>query len=111
MNGTLTVQLHEPLMAGLTEKDAAFRALNQLCSVMSGRRFARDTDSLKDNPAKRIQRCTQLTLEEAKAAAIEQIGTPEGDRLMAQANRKIDSLRSLAVLARIIQSEVIWDDD
>ena len=95
----------------LTEKAAAFRALNQLCSLTAGRRHAKATDPLKEDPAARIQKCLELTLVEAQEAASQAVGDPNGDRLLAQANRKMDSFRSLALLARIIQTEVIWDDD
>lgn len=98
-------------MAKLTQQSAAFRALNQLCSVTAGRKWARDTDSLKDDPAARIQKCMELTLMEAATAASLQRDDPDADRQLSQANRKIDSLQSLALLARIIQTEVIWDDD
>ena len=97
-------------MAQLTEKGAAYRALNQICSVTAGRKWARETDTLKDDPAARIQKCLELTLLEATTAAGMQRDNPDADRMLSQANRKIDSLRSLALLARIIQEEVIWDD-
>lgn len=110
MFDTVTVQPHEPI-AMLTSKESAYRALNQLCSVTAGRMFARDTDSLKDDPASRVQRCIELTLSEVQKAA-SKVGTdPNADRMMSQANRKLDSLQSLALLSRIIQKEVIWDDE
>lgn len=97
-------------MAQLTEQSAAYRALNQLCSVTAGRKWARETDTLKGDPAARIQKCLELTLLEATAAASMQRGNPDADKMLQQANRKIDSLQSLALLARIIQDEVLWDD-
>lgn len=101
----------EPLtMPDLTTQATAYRALNQLCSVTAGRMWARQTDELKDDPSSRIQKCIELTLGEAQDAAARQATDPSADRQLSQANRKIDSLRSLALLARIIQQEVIWDD-
>lgn len=108
---TLTCKPHELLMASpLTEQTSAFRALNQILSVTAGRRFARDTDSLKGDPAARIQSVIEMTCNEAATAAKNQATDPNADKAMAQANRKLDTLRSLALLARIIQQEVIWDD-
>lgn len=109
MFSTLPVISGNP-MADLTSKSSAYRALNQLCSITAGRMFARDTDKLKEDPTARIQRCIELTLGEAQKAASQQATDPNADRLLSQANRKMDSLRSLALLARIIQTEVIWDD-
>lgn len=97
-------------MARLTEQGAAYRALNQLCSITAGRKWARETDALKGDPAARIQKCLELTLLEATAAATLQRNNPDADKMLQQANRKIDSLQSLALLARLLQDEVEWDD-
>ena len=101
----------EPLMmSNLTTQESAYRALNQLCSVTAGRMWARKTDEFKDDPSKRIQTCIELTLGEAKDASSRLATDPAADRQLNQANRKLDSLQSLALLARIIQQEVIWDE-
>ena len=106
---TLPFEPHES-MADLTSQASAYRALNQICSIMVGRRHARATDSLKDDPSSRIQKCLELTLEEATEVSKRQATDPAADKQLSQAHRKIDSLQSLALLARIIQQEVIWDD-
>lgn len=109
----VVIKPHEPdfMAAQLTEKSAAFRALNQLLAISAGRMFARETDALKVDPSARIQRVIELTLGELGEAARNQSTDPSADKALAQANRKLDSLRSLALLARIIQQEVIWDED
>ena len=100
----------QPLMSEkLTTKSAAYRALNQLLSITAGRRWARQTDELKDDPSARIAKCLELTMGEVQEASAKAARDPEGDRMLSQAQRKIDSLRSLGVLARVIQNEVMWD--
>jgi len=109
---TLTVIPIEPHgMAGnLTDKNSAFRALNQILSVSAGSRYARATDSLKVDPSARIQKVIEMSLEEAAEVSRNMTTDPNADRALAQINRKLDTLRSLALLSRIIQQEVIWDD-
>ena len=109
---TLPVIPIEPQgMAGnLTDKNTAFRALNQILSVSAGRKYARETDALKADPASRIQKVIEMSLDEAAEVSRNMATDPNADKALAQINRKLDTLRSLALLARIIQQEVIWDD-
>tara|TARA_Y100001968_G_C19393490_1_gene736905 strand:+ start:1002 stop:1292 length:291 start_codon:yes stop_codon:yes gene_type:complete len=96
-------------MADLTGKDAADRAINQLLSVIVGKNHAKQTDALKEDPAQRVKACTGLAATEmSEAASLIADCVPDAKRMMSQAQRKLDSLGSLAVLANLIK-EVDWD--
>ncbi len=100
---------HQTHMSELTGKDAADRAINQLLSVIVGRQHAKETDELKADPSQRVKACTQLvSVELSEAASLLADCVPDAKRMMSQAQRKIDSLGSLAVLASLIK-EVDWD--
>lgn len=77
----------------ITEKEAT-QALNQLVAVIVGRRFAMQTEEYKDSPCLRIGKCHQLVLNEYSQA----IGDPMKTK---QVQRKLDSISSLAVLAKV----------
>jgi len=73
------------------------RALNQLLSVIVGSKFARQTDPYKDKPLERIHECYKLITEEQ--------GEAFGDtQKLNQINRKLDSLNSLTILAKLEKS-------
>jgi len=73
------------------------RALNQLLSVIVGSKFARQTDPYKDKPLERIHECYKLITEEQSEAF--------GDtQKLNQINRKLDSLNSLTILAKLEKS-------
>jgi len=91
-------------MTKLIEKEQVDRALNQLLSLIVGTKFARLTDSLKDDPSERIQKCLELALIEYKEAST----YADAESKVAQVNRKLDSIQSLTVLAQL-SSEIIWD--
>ena len=77
----------------ITERQAV-DALNQLLSVLVGKRFAMQTDELKRMPSERIKQCHKLVLTEYAEAV--------GDiKRVAQVKRKMDSLESLAILAEL----------
>ena len=83
----------------VTERQAV-DALNQLLSVLVGKRFAMQTDGLKRIPSERIKQCHKLVLTEYAEAV--------GDiKRVAQVKRKMDSLESLAVLAELVDA-VDW---
>ena len=83
----------------VTEKQAV-DALNQLLSVLVGKRFAMQTDEFKRLPSERIKLCHKLVLTEYAEAV--------GDiKRVAQVKRKMDSLESLAVLAELVDA-VDW---
>ena len=91
-------------MADSTDKDAANRAINQLLSVIVGSNHASSTDALKDNPATRVQQCTELAMTEySEAASLLSDCVPDAKRMVSQAQRKLDSLSSLAVLTNLIK--------
>ncbi len=96
-------------MADSTGKEAANRAINQLLSVIIGTNHANSTDSLKDNPSERVKKCTEFVMTEySEAASLLSDCVPDARRMVSQAQQKLDSLTSLAVLANLIK-EVDWD--
>lgn len=107
MLATIPVLTTHNNTVGLTKQSDAERAVNQLLSVVVGRYSARATDNLKDNPSDRVQECMRLALEEYQNALKELASNPDGQRQVQQAQRKMDSLSSLQVLANLI-SEVTW---
>ena len=78
------------------KEEEAKRALNQLLSVIVGRRFAMQTDKYKDSPIKRIDQCHHLIIKEFEEA----VGDP---RRLVQVQRKMDSLQSLTTLAKLAE--------
>ena len=86
----------------LVKEEEATRALNQLLSIIVGRRFAMRTDQYKDSPIKRIDECHHLVINEFQEA----VGDP---KRLVQVQRKMDSLQSLTTLARLA-GEVDFDD-
>jgi len=86
----------------LVKEEEATRALNQLLSIIVGRRFAMQTDQYKDSPIKRIDECHDLVIKEYQEA----VGDP---KRLVQVQRKMDSLQSLSTLARLA-GEVDFDD-
>ncbi len=76
-------------------EDQSVDALNQLLSVLVGKRFAMQTDGLKRIPSERIKQCHKLVLTEYAEAV--------GDiKRVAQVKRKMDSLESLSVLSELV---------
>ncbi len=91
-------------MADSSGKDAANRAVNQLISVIVGSNHASSTDSLKSNPPARVKQCNELAITEySEAASLLSDCVPDAKRMVSQAQRKLDSLSSLAVLASFIK--------
>ena len=76
-------------------EDQSVDALNQILSVLVGKRFAMQTDGLKRIPSERIKQCHKLVLTEYAEAV--------GDiKRVAQVKRKMDSLESLSVLSELV---------
>ena len=93
---------HSKLMhKELVKEEEAKRALNQLLSAVVGRKFALQTNIYKDNPAKRIEECHYLVINEFTEA----VGDPKWTR---RVQMKMDSIQSLTTLARLA-GEVIYD--
>ena len=88
----------------LTTQQAAIRAVSQLLSLVVGSSSAKATDSLKNEPVKRVSACLDLSLAEYQQAM--SVGDSNGIR---QVQRKLDALGSLAILATLVD-EVEWDD-
>ena len=84
-----------------TTKAEVYKALSQLTAVIIGGKFARATKGLEDLPCKRIENCHRLVLTEQAECFGNQIKS-------AQIQRKVDSLNSLHILARLAD-EVEWD--
>ena len=81
-------------MNDLITKEQAIIAFNQLAAVVVGRRFAMQTEEYRDSPSLRIEKCHRLVLNEYSQAIGDPIKT-------SQVKRKLDSINSLAVLAKI----------
>tara|TARA_R100000231_G_scaffold136125_1_gene111141 strand:- start:259 stop:516 length:258 start_codon:yes stop_codon:yes gene_type:complete len=81
-------------MSNLVTEKEAIQALNQLVAVVVGRRFAMQTEEYRDSPSLRIEKCHRLVLNEYSQAIGDPIKT-------SQVKRKLDSINSLAVLAKI----------
>tara|TARA_R100000781_G_scaffold10080_1_gene9775 strand:- start:319 stop:642 length:324 start_codon:yes stop_codon:yes gene_type:complete len=91
----------KPMNLELVKEEEATRALNQLLSVIVGRRFAMQTDQYKDHPLERIDKCHHLISQEFAEA----VGDP---KRIVQVQRKMDSLQSLTTLARLA-AEIDFD--
>jgi len=86
----------KPMNKELVKEEEAKRALNQLLSVIVGRRFAMQTDKYKESPIKRIDQCHHLIIKEFEEA----VGDP---KRLVQVQRKMDSLQSLTTLAKLAE--------
>jgi hypothetical protein len=89
------------------EFERVLRALNQLTSVVVGARHAKESERLKDDPLGRIQKCMELTILE-HSEAIQEFRDPNSSKKVDQANRKMNSLASLAILADLVEKSA-WD--
>ena len=85
----------------LVKEEEAQRALNQLLSAVVGRKFAVQTNKYQDDPAKRIEECHYLVINEFTEA----VGDPKWTR---RVQMKMDSIQSLTTLAKLV-GEVIYD--
>lgn len=104
----LTLEPTPTKMPALTPRESAVRAIGQLVAVIVGGKTARITDSLRDQPRERVQKCIEIALAEYQMAAAAMAGSAEGEKKVAQVQRKLDSLQSMAILANVIE-EVEWD--
>lgn len=90
-------------MENIEAKETAKRAINQLLSLIVGTKFAKQTDSLKTEPIARLKKCIELTLNEySEAMSLQSDCVPDAQRMITQAQRKLDSLNSLTILANLI---------
>ena len=92
------------LLSLTSEKETARRAINQLLLMIAGRKHSQATENLQDKPKLRIQKCTELAMEEyAAAQSMLQDCVPDAKRMMSEVQRKLDSLSSLRSLANIVE--------
>ncbi len=87
----------------MTSKAIINKAINQLLPEVIGSKVANATDDLTDQPIKRINRCTEIVLAEyAEATSLLADCVPDARRMLAAAQKKLNSLSSLSVLATAI---------
>ena len=103
-----TLEPTQTNVADLTTKDAALKAMSQLVSVIVGGKSARITDSLRDEPVNRVQKCIEIALMEYQLAAKDAATSADAQKKMSQVQRKMDSLQSLMTFAHLIE-ETQWD--
>lgn len=70
------------------------RALNQLCAVLAGGNAAKATNHLSGDPLSRLEECLRVALADLSTAVLDR-----DERAQKQAQRKIESLQSLQVIA------------
>ncbi len=98
-NGVANTSINK-LLSVTSEKETAKRAINQLVSVVTGSGCHED---LKVAPKLRIKKCIEVAMGEySEASSMLQDCVPDARRMVATAQRKLDSLNSLAVLANIV---------
>lgn len=96
-----------PDLTGLVDRESAVRALNQLLSLVSGSRIARDTNYLYQAPLDRsVEAWKALLAESAKTCDLAITDELELKRLQTL-GRKFESLTSLIVLSRLV-NESEW---
>ncbi len=87
-------------------KDKVHSALNQLLIAIAGVNHATQTDELHGDPKSRILRCIDLAMAEfSEATSILQDCAPDARRQLSLAQRKLDSLNSLAILANFLEKD------
>ena len=88
----------------MTQFEEVMKALNQLISVVAGRDGAISTNYLSETPLERISELISLASRDLTDAA------QTGDqKAMKQAQRKLESLGSLRVLANSLVNETEWN--
>ena len=87
----------------LTTEEDVTKALNQLTALIVGKRFAMATDEYKADPLERISKCHILVVRR------ELQGSAHNSKGFFQAQRKLDSLQSLKILARLA-GETMFDE-
>ena len=96
-------------MGTSTMKDQEqLKSLNQLLSLVIGGRIARQTEHLKSAPINRINHAQKIIAdgELQEATRDLQDGYENASKRLSQVERKIDSLKSLKVLAEMVEENV-----
>ena len=84
------------------------KALNQLLSLVIGGRIARQTEHLKSAPINPINHAQKIIADEELQEATRDLqdGYDGASKKLSQVERKIDSLKSLKVLAEMVEENV-----
>ena len=84
------------------------KALNQLLALVIGGRIAKQTEHLKSAPINRINHAQKIIAdgELQEATRDLQDGYENASKRLSQVERKIDSLKSLKVLAEMVEENV-----
>ena len=92
----------------LMKDQEQLKALNQLLSLVIGGRIARQTEHLKSAPINRINHAQKIIAdgELQEATRDLQDGYDGASKRLSQVERKIDSLKSLKVLAEMVEENV-----
>ena len=88
----------------MTDFDLVLKSLNQLIALVAGRDGAVSTNHLADAPLERVSELLSKTSTDLSDAAIS-----GNQKEMKQAQRKLESLSSLRVLATVLIQETEWD--
>ena len=84
------------------------KSLNQLLSLVVGGRIAKQTEHLKNAPLNRVSHAEQIIADgELQYATLDlRDGREDASRKISQVQRKLDSLKSLKVLAEMVEENV-----
>ena len=91
-----------------SEVETLKKALNQLILSIVGSKYAIDTHSLESQPKERIKRCTELVMiDYAEAQSLLQECVPDSRRMLAEVQRRLDSLSSLSTIDKPLVNKTI----
>jgi hypothetical protein len=84
------------------------KSLNQLLALVVGGRIAKQTEHLKNAPLNRVSHAEQIIADgELQYATLDlRDGREDASRKISQVQRKLDSLKSLKVLAEMVEENV-----
>ena len=84
------------------------KALNQLLALVVGGRIAKQTEHLKNAPLNRVSHAEQIIADgELQYATLDlRDGREDASRKISQVQRQLDSLKSLKVLAEMVEENV-----
>ena len=96
-------------MGTSTMKDQEqLKALNQLLALVIGGRIAKQTEHLSNAPLNRVSHAEQIIADgELQYATLDlRDGREDASRKISQVQRKLDSLKSLKILAGMVEENV-----
>ena len=86
-----------------SEKETAKQAIGQLSSAIVGHQSLKNSEDLELTLDQRLKRSIENTMAEyAHANSLLHDCAPDARRMVAEAQRKLDSLNSLVVLAKMV---------